>query len=128
MMTIKQNKWNIPVLEIITDKNNYWTGNQLVGYLSVFRNYRCQISATAEGETDLGSSHVSTNDFHFNPKDAVQMHLRECIENNSNNVYNLGITIDDIPREFIDASIEASKHWDELIKGKYTPTYSFPKA
>ena len=117
-----KDKYHIPVIIIENEKD--------IGFMSIFRNYQVQISGTMEGICDMGSSFTKSSDFVNISKNILIRHIKECLINNKKSTYSFDILFDDIPDDimeaFINASIEASNHWDELIRGTYIPNNLIP--
>ena len=117
----------VPALKIQKPDNEYRSGfNQ--GYMSVFRNYNVQISRSEQGDMCLGHSYPRPRDFDYLNRETLIRHIKECLDDNQKTVYDFNFNFEDIPNDiletFIEASIDASHHWDEIFRSGYKVSVS----
>lgn len=112
----------IPSIKITKIDNEYRRGFHQ-GYMTIFRNYAVQISSTEEGYGSEGNSVPKPADFYDLDRDTLVKHIDECIRYNRKTSYDFGIEYEDIPKDileaFIEASIEASHNWCDVCRGEY---------
>lgn len=122
-------KWNIPIMELKT-KNNVTEEESVFGYLSPFRGYFFQISATYDGsgcyaDYRLSNNAMMKNSFKDCPRGEkaaiyrmmINSTILECLSNNYGKDFHPSWTLtqelgDDRLEKFVEASID----WVESLK------------